>query len=137
MANILDQLLTVLGFKSSGSGTSSSSGASIPTHTDGLSGVGRYLVKLSGDGKKPASAKKAKAKRAAPAKKRTTSARKAASGSASTKRCQGGTAKGDQCKRTSNLKTIQRTINGKKYRLSACSQHNNDSFKPYNGFIKD
>jgi hypothetical protein len=132
MANILDQLLTVLGFKYSSSGSE----ANVPTHTDGLSGVGRYLAKLSEDGKKPAPAKKAKAKRAAPAKKRTASAKKT-SDATNTKRCQGGTAKGDQCKRTSNLKTIQRTINGKKYRLAACSQHNNDSFKPYNGFIND
>lgn len=126
MANILDQLLTVLGFKSSGSETS------IPTHTDGRTGVERYVVQQSAKNKKPAPAKRAK--RATSAKKRAAPAKKAA---ASTKRCQGGTAKGDQCKRTSNLKTIQRTINGKKYRLTACSQHNNDSFKPYNGFIKD
>jgi len=131
MANILDQLLTVLGFKSSGSEET------IETHTDGRTGVERYVVNQSTGAKKPAPAKKAKPKRTAPAKKRAAPAKKAASDATSTKRCQGGTAKGDQCKRTSNLKTIQRTISGKKYRLTACSQHNNDSFKPYNGFIKD
>ncbi len=49
--------------------------------------------------------------------------------------CQAGTARGGQCKRTRNLVKIQRTINKQKYTFLVCSQHHNESFKPYKGLI--
>lgn len=45
--------------------------------------------------------------------------------------CHASTVKGTQCKNTTNLTKIQRTINKQKYQFCACAQHNNDSFKPY------
>ncbi len=45
--------------------------------------------------------------------------------------CHASTVKGTQCKNTTNLTKIQRTVNKKKYQFCACIQHNNDSFKPY------
>jgi hypothetical protein len=50
-------------------------------------------------------------------------------------RCQAATSKGKQCSRTSNTTKIQRTINKKKYHFTVCSQHNNDSFKPFPDFV--
>lgn len=50
--------------------------------------------------------------------------------------CQARTSKGTQCSRTNGLKHIQRTINKQKYQFSACSQHKNDSFKPYQPLIE-
>lgn len=47
------------------------------------------------------------------------------------KRCQAKTSKGTQCKNTANLGHIQRTINKQRYMFSVCSQHHNDSFKPF------
>ena len=129
-----------------------------------VSGVDKYLQKQTSVKKKPAAAtkkpaaatKKASkpvAKKAAPAKKRAP-AKKAkpaaapkkaapkASASGTTDisintRCQAGTAKGTQCKRTSQLTQIQRTINKQKYKVTVCSQHDNSSFKPYDGLIKN
>ena len=45
--------------------------------------------------------------------------------------CHASTVKGTQCKNTTNLTKIQRTVNKKKYQFCACTQHNNDTFKPY------
>ncbi len=50
--------------------------------------------------------------------------------------CQGSTAKGARCKRTTTLEKISFTIDDKTYQLTACSQHKNDKFKPYPGLIK-
>jgi len=50
--------------------------------------------------------------------------------------CQGSTAKGARCKRTTTLEKISFTIDDKIYQLTACSQHKNDKFKPYPGLIK-
>ncbi|MCF6204958.1 MAG: hypothetical protein L3J59_15025 [Methylococcaceae bacterium] len=50
--------------------------------------------------------------------------------------CQGSTAKGARCKRTTTLEKISITIDDKTYQLTACSQHKNDKFKPYPGLIK-
>ena len=52
------------------------------------------------------------------------------------KRCQAGTAKGSQCKRTNTLETASIKIDGATYQLTVCSQHNNDSLKPYSKLIK-
>ena len=60
---------------------------------------------------------------------------KAASGAAEKSRCQASTAKGTQCNRTANLSKIQRTIDKKKYKFLACSQHKTDAFKPHPSFI--
>jgi hypothetical protein len=120
-----------------------------------VSGVDKYLQKKTSVKKKPAAAtKKASkpvAKKSAPAKKRAP-AKKAKPAAAAPKkaapkasgttdisintRCQAGTAKGTQCKRTSQLTQIQRTINKQKYKVTVCSQHDNSSFKPYDGLIK-
>jgi len=80
---------------------------------------------------KPKPAPKAETKKAAPA--TTTSTRIDLSVDAT--QCQAGTARGGQCKRTKNLVKIQRTINKQKYTFLVCSQHHNDSFKPYKGLI--
>ncbi len=50
--------------------------------------------------------------------------------------CQGSTAKGARCKRTTTLEKISVKIDNKTYQLIACSQHNKDKFKPYPGLIK-
>jgi hypothetical protein len=96
------------------------------------------VAKKSAPAKKRALAKKAKPKPAAAAQKKA--APKAASGTTDISintRCQAGTAKGTQCKRSSQLTQIQRTINKQKYKVTVCSQHDNSSFKPYDGLIKN
>ncbi len=50
--------------------------------------------------------------------------------------CHASTVKGTQCKNTTNLTKIQRTINKKKYQFCTCAQHNNDSFKPYQPLLE-
>jgi hypothetical protein len=62
----------------------------------------------------------------------------AASKSASTvihlddgKQCQASTVKGTQCKHTTHLGHIQRTINKQKYQFTVCNQHHNETFKPF------
>lgn len=47
------------------------------------------------------------------------------------KQCQASTTKGTQCKNTTNLSHIQRTINKQKYQFSVCKQHHNEKFKPF------
>lgn len=53
-----------------------------------------------------------------------------------TSQCQASTLKGTQCKNTTNLSQIQRTINKKKYLFTVCKQHSNDAFKPYSAFVE-
>lgn len=47
------------------------------------------------------------------------------------KQCQAITAKGSQCKRITNLKSIVITIKGIERDLTVCNQHNNKAAKPY------
>jgi hypothetical protein len=47
------------------------------------------------------------------------------------KQCQASTVKGTQCKHTTNLGHLQRTINKQKYQFTVCSQHHNETFKPF------
>lgn len=74
--------------------------------------------------------------------KATTSTKKEAKSSTSNNdlsddgQCQGSTAKGSRCKRTTTLEKMSVTIDNKTYQLTACSQHKNDKFKPYPGLIK-
>ncbi len=86
---------------------------------------------------KPAPEKKVEAKPAPAAKKPAPVAAKSEriDLSVNATQCQAGTARGGQCKRTRNLVKIQRTINKQKYTFLVCSQHHNDSFKPYKGLI--
>ncbi len=50
--------------------------------------------------------------------------------------CQASTAKGTRCKRTTTLEEASATIDGTTYELTVCSQHNNDSIKPFAELIK-
>ena len=45
--------------------------------------------------------------------------------------CQAATIKGTRCRRTSNLETIEKTINHQKYKFAVCSQHNNRDLTPF------
>ena len=56
--------------------------------------------------------------------------------SAGAKQCQGSTLKGTQCKHTTALNAIQRTIDGQAYQFLACGHHSGNTFKPYAGLIK-
>ncbi|MGZ8214379.1 MAG: hypothetical protein ACXWTP_07750 [Methylosarcina sp.] len=47
------------------------------------------------------------------------------------KQCQASTVKGTQCKHTTHLGHIQRTINKQKYQFTVCNQHHNETFKPF------
>ncbi|BBL73317.1 hypothetical protein [Methylomagnum ishizawai] len=51
------------------------------------------------------------------------------------KQCQASTLKGTQCRNTSGLERIQRTIEGKAYQFLACAHHVGESFKPYGGVL--
>ena len=120
------------------------------------SGVDKYLSQQPTSAKKKTSVKrksaKPAAKKPAPAKKSTRSTaaatkkkavakpvQNASAGridlSANANQCQAGTARGGQCKRTTSLMKLQRTINKQKYQFLVCSQHHNDTFKPYKGLI--
>ncbi len=44
--------------------------------------------------------------------------------------CHATTSRGKRCRRSTGLKVIERTIDGKKYRFYACPQHNNEDFQP-------
>lgn len=50
--------------------------------------------------------------------------------------CQASTAKGTRCKRTNTLEKTSVIIDGTTYQLTVCSQHNNDSLKPYSKLMK-
>lgn len=103
----------------------------------GKSRVEQYLASLSAA--KAEAPAPAPAEAAAPvveeAPVATAAAEPAASGlidlSADAKRCQGSTLKGTQCRNTSGLERIQRTIDGKDYQFAACAQHAGESFKPF------
>jgi hypothetical protein len=45
--------------------------------------------------------------------------------------CQGTTAKGTRCRRTTNLEPIVVNVENKKYRFLTCKQHNNEGFVPF------
>lgn len=45
--------------------------------------------------------------------------------------CQGTTAKGTRCSRSSNLETVVVGIENKQYKFLTCKQHNNDDFTPF------
>lgn len=49
--------------------------------------------------------------------------------------CQAATLKGTQCRRTTTLEVIEKTVNEQKYRFCACSQHNNDDFTPFSELL--
>lgn len=51
--------------------------------------------------------------------------------------CQAVTGKGTQCTRTVNLTQINRTIDGRDYQFTVCSQHDTQNFKPYSAFIEN
>lgn len=44
--------------------------------------------------------------------------------------CHATTSMGKRCRRSTGLKVIERTIDGKRYRFYACPQHNNNDFQP-------
>lgn len=44
--------------------------------------------------------------------------------------CHASTSRGKRCRRSTGLKVIERTIDGKKYRFYACPQHSNKNFIP-------
>ena len=50
--------------------------------------------------------------------------------------CQAATAKGTRCKRSSSLENATVSLNGKTYKLTVCSQHNNDSLQIFSDLIK-
>jgi len=45
--------------------------------------------------------------------------------------CQGTTAKGARCSRSSNLEPVIVNIENKKYQFLSCKQHHNDDFTPF------
>jgi hypothetical protein len=49
--------------------------------------------------------------------------------------CQGSTAKGSRCSRSSNLEVIETKVRGKNYRFMTCKQHNNKAFAPFSELI--
>ena len=53
------------------------------------------------------------------------------------KQCQASTVRGSQCKHTTNLGHIQRTINKQKYQFTVCNQHHNETFKPFAPLLSD
>ena len=50
--------------------------------------------------------------------------------------CQAATLKGTQCRRTTTLEAIEKTVNQQKYRFCVCSQHNNDDFTPFSELLQ-
>jgi len=53
-----------------------------------------------------------------------------------TTQCQAATVRGSQCRRKSNLKTVEKTIDGKTYQFLICSQHDNDAFVAFKNFLQ-
>jgi hypothetical protein len=94
-----------------------------------LSAVDRYLAASADKKPAPAPAKPAAAPPAAAAKPAATSS--SVIHFENVTQCQASTVKGTQCKNTTHLVKMQRTINKQKYQFFVCSQHHNDSFKPY------
>ena len=79
-------------------------------------------------------------KKATPAKKPASKKKAAASGTIDItgdgKQCQASTTKGTRCKRTTTLDNTTATIDGKTYKLTVCSQHNNDKLKIFSELLK-
>jgi hypothetical protein len=51
--------------------------------------------------------------------------------------CQSTTSKGTQCRRKTNLDTLEKTINQQKYKFVACSQHNSEGFMPFAELLQE
>lgn len=51
--------------------------------------------------------------------------------------CQAATVKGTQCRRTTNLEVIHKTIHKQKYKFAVCSQHNNNQFTPFSELVEN
>jgi hypothetical protein len=51
--------------------------------------------------------------------------------------CQAKTSKGTQCKNTTHLTHIHRTINKQQYEFSVCAQHHSHTFKPFPDLLED
>ncbi len=51
--------------------------------------------------------------------------------------CQSTTSKGTQCRRKTNLDTLEKTINQQKYKFVACSQHNSEGFIPFAELLQE
>jgi hypothetical protein len=92
---------------------------------------------------KQETAKPKQAKKAAPAKKPASKAKPSAKVSSDPidltddgKQCQASTTKGTRCKRTSTLENTTATVDGKTYKLTVCSQHNNDKLKVFSELLK-
>ncbi len=73
----------------------------------------------------------AKPKKKEPVKKPQPAAKKVINLAENAVQCQAATKKGSQCRRTTNLETIQQTVDNKKYTFAVCTQHNNDEFTPF------
>ena len=52
------------------------------------------------------------------------------------KQCQASTTKGTRCKRTTTLENTTATVEGKTYKLTVCTQHNNDKLKIFSDLLK-
>jgi hypothetical protein len=51
--------------------------------------------------------------------------------------CQSTTSKGTQCRRKTNLETLEKTINDQKYKFVACSQHHSEEFIPFAELLQE
>ncbi|WP_442497391.1 hypothetical protein [Methylobacter sp. sgz302048] len=51
--------------------------------------------------------------------------------------CQSATSKSTQCRRKTNLETLDITIDRQKYRFVACSQHHSDAFVPFAELLQE
>lgn len=51
--------------------------------------------------------------------------------------CQSATSKSTQCKRKTNLETLDITIDRQKYRFVACGQHHSDAFVPFAELLQE
>jgi len=51
--------------------------------------------------------------------------------------CQSITSKGTQCRRKTNLDTLEKTIDHQKYRFLACSQHHSEEFVPFAELLQE
>jgi hypothetical protein len=51
--------------------------------------------------------------------------------------CQSTTSKGTQCRRKTNLETLEKTIDNQKYRFLACGQHHSEEFVPFAELLQE
>jgi hypothetical protein len=51
--------------------------------------------------------------------------------------CQSTTSKGTQCRRKTNLETLEKTFNDQKYKFVACSQHHSEEFIPFAELLQE